>query len=564
MILGIDLGTTNSAAAFWTKEGVQLIPNALGRFLTPSVVSVDQDMILVGEPALQRLVTYPDQTIANFKRSMGTNTLFKLDNFTFRAEELSALILKQIKEDAESFLNQKVEEAIISVPAYFSDAQRKATKYAAELAGLKVERLINEPTAAGIAYGLQENIEDSHYLIFDLGGGTFDVTILNMFSNIIEVNASNGDNCLGGIDFTQILAEKFIAQLIKEENCAKTDIPPSILNKITEQAELAKHKFSTEDKALIKILWDDTFYEYSFDFADFEKEIEPLLTRIKTPIKKIINDAKLTPNDIEQIVLVGGSSRMRSVKSLVARMFGKLPLSHIDPDLVIAKGVAIAASLKAKNKDLNEIIVTDICPYSLGLAVWDSENEIRYFDPIIERNMAIPLSRSNIYHPSTEKQTEIDIDIYQGESFQLENNILLGSLTVPVSRQLKDRSVEVRFTYDINGLLEVETKLNETGEIKTLVIENNPGLLSAEEIALRLEAFKKLKIHPREETKNKFLLARAERLYEEIRGQLRTHLNVEIRKFLQILNSGDNVAILKAYIHLNDLLEQIENDYTPL
>lgn len=563
MIVGIDLGTTNSLIAVWDLEGVKMVPNVLGKFLTPSVVSVDNGEILIGEPALNRLVTYPELTIANFKRYMGSDQKFKLGDYSFRAEELSALVLKQLKEDAEKFLGCAITEAVISVPAYFSDAQRKATKIAGKLAGLKVERLINEPTAAGIAYGLQEQLNETNYLIFDLGGGTFDVSILNMFSGIIEVHASSGDNLLGGMDFTRILEEMFLDDLSKHKKIAKDKVPTLIQHKIHEQAELAKHKLSIAANVKVQIVWDAETFEFQYTDKDFENHIEPLLQRLRNPVKKVLNDAKLSPSQIDQVILVGGATRMLVVKKLVSKMFAKLPLCHIDPDTVVVHGVAIQAGLKANHKALEEIVVTDVCPYSLGIAVNNSE-DVLHFDPIIERNMVIPISRSRLYYPSHAKQREVEISIYQGESFFVEKNVLLGSFTIKLPKGLKDQVIDVRFTYDINGLLEVESTLVETQEKQSLIIEGNPGVLSEQQINESLEALKKIKIHPREKTENMLVLARAERLYEDLQGEQRTYLSGVIKDFIKVLNDQDPLIILRARGSLEKVLDYLQSELSTI
>ncbi len=352
MIVGIDLGTTNSLIGFWDSGEVKLIPNALGEFLTPSVISFDRDSetILIGKPALFRAVTDTESTIANFKRFMGSSKIFQLGNYALRAEELSSLVLKQLKEDAENYLGTSIEEAVISVPAYFSDAQRKATKNAGKLAGLKVERLINEPTAAGIAYGIQERFEETNYLIFDLGGGTFDVSILNMFSGIIEVRASGGDNALGGIDFTEILAGMFFEYHLASKKIKEKEITASFKQKVFEAAEICKLRLGITSEPKMIVNWKSNSYEFTFTIKDFEKKAEPLLQRIIEPVKKVLTDANLSPSTIDQVVLVGGASRMPIVKNLVGRMLRKFPLSHIEPDKVIAHGAAIQAGLKSCDK----------------------------------------------------------------------------------------------------------------------------------------------------------------------------------------------------------------------
>ncbi len=561
MIIGIDLGTTNSLLAVWESDESKVIPNALGKLLTPSVISIDGDNILIGEPALHRMISYPDLTVSNFKRYMGSDKIFNLGKFSFRAEELSALILKQLKNDAENYLGVPVTEAIISVPAYFSDAQRKATKIAGKLAGLKVERLINEPTAAGIAYGIQEQSDETNYLIFDLGGGTFDVSILSIFSGIIEVRASNGDNLLGGIDFTNVLENMFIEEITKQYKIDEKKLTSAIRNKIYEQAELAKHKLSIETETVITMkinIGSDTL-ECKCSTKDFEKAVIPLLQRLQTPVKKVLNDAGLSSSQIQKVILVGGASRMDVVKKFVAKMFGKFPHCYINPDIVVAQGTAIQSGLKAKNETLDEIVVTDVCPYSLGVEVCNSQGVLS-FDPIIERNTTIPVSRSRVYYPVVANQTKVNIKIYQGENFYTQKNVFLGSLEIDLPNFLKNPAIDVRFTYDINGLLEVESTLIETKEKKSIVIEGNPGVLTEQQIAEKISEFKNLKIHPRESTENLLLLSQAERLFEYMQGSKRVYLSQLINEYIKTLDDQDPIKIMKIKAQFEKELIILQNE----
>lgn len=562
MIIGIDLGTTNSLVAYWDSGEVKIIPNIFDEYLTPSVISVDNnEEILIGKPALYRMAHSPERSVANFKRFMGSNKIFQLGKHKFRAEDLSAIILKQLKEDAENFLQDEITEAVISVPAYFSDAQRKATKIAGQLSGLKVERLINEPTAAGLAYGFQEQANDTNYLIFDLGGGTFDVSILTQFMGIIEVRASSGENLLGGLDFTNLIKNAFERDIILKTK--KKSLPLTLIEKLYEQAEIAKHKLSLESDVTLKTQCDNQSFEFNFSRKVFDEEAKPLLTKIQYVVQRVINDAQLAPSQINQVVLVGGATRMPIIKTLVGKMFGKFPLTHLNPDLVIAKGVAIQAGLKANDQALDEIVITDVSPYSLGIAVSTISKEYAnelVFDPIIERNTVIPASRSCVYRPCHPKQKKILIKIYQGENYFVEKNIFLGKLLLELDENLQDPAVEVRFTYDINGLLEVEATVLEINKKKTLVIEGNPGVLTEEEIKTRLLELSKIKIHPREQSENILLLKKAERLYIDLQGDQRKRLGFAIEKFIEILNQQDPVAISHFNKQLAQILEELENN----
>lgn len=366
MIVGIDLGTTHSLVGAYLNNGSELFKNSLGEFLTPSVISLNEDgTFLVGAAAKERLATHPNQTVATFKRSMGTSRETILADKSFRPEELSALVLRSLIADAEAATGEKVTEAVISVPAYFSDAQRKATKIASELAGIKVERLINEPTAAALAYGLQERAEGGHFLMLDLGGGTFDVSILEIFDGVVEVHASAGDNFLGGEDFLQLLRSACCKDLNINFERLSVGEQGMLLNKL----ERLKRELTKAGSQTLDIVLAGQSYQWHIDEPTFAQLAEPLIQRMRAPIERAVRDAQLKPQDLDEIVLVGGASRMTIISRLVSRMFGRLPLRNINPDETIAIGAAIASGLKVRDERLEEIILTDICPYTLGIEV---------------------------------------------------------------------------------------------------------------------------------------------------------------------------------------------------
>lgn len=532
MIVGIDLGTTNSLIGVYGEDGARLIANPLGELLTPSVVSVDEaGNVLVGRAARERLVSAPAETVASFKRWMGTDRMTRLGRkHAFRAEELSALVLRSLIADAEAALGEKVSEAVISVPAYFGDAQRKATRIAGELAGIKVERLINEPTAAALSYGLQSRAEGGRFLVFDLGGGTFDVSILEMFEGVMEVHASAGDNFLGGDDFLLALRDACLRDLGIEAGQLSGSEGAQLLRRLEE----LKRQISTQagETHTLELNLRGNTETWRLDEARFSDICEPLVQRLRAPLERAMRDARLAPDKLDEIILVGGASRMPLAARLVSRMFGRLPLRHVNPDEAIALGAAVAAGMKARDQKLEEVILTDICPHTLGVdtgkRLEDGQIKSGIFDPIIQRNSTVPVSRVNRYFPIEDWQKQVEFNIYQGESPRVENNVLLGKITVniPAGRR-NDNPVDVRFTYDINGLLQVEATVVATGHTHEVILEQNPGILSPDEIRQRLKALAKLKVHPREQQENLSLIARAERLYEELlwaRGQLQDAL----------------------------------------
>jgi len=559
MIVGIDLGTTHSLVGAYGESGSRLFRNALGEVLTPSVVSLDDSGVLVGQAARERLVSHPQRTVSNFKRWMGSSRETRLGDRNFRPEELSAMVLRSLIADAEAELGERVTEAVISVPAYFSDAQRKATRTAGELAGIKVERLINEPTAAALAYGLQEREGEGRFLVFDLGGGTFDVSILEVFEGVVEVHASAGDNFLGGEDFLDVLVEAFCA----DHTLRSRELPSHELAQVRRRLEQVKRELSQGAQASAQVQLDGRILEWTVDEARFTKLCEPLVQRMRAPLERAMRDARLQPTQLDEVVLVGGASRMPQVARLVSRMFGRLPLRHVNPDQTIALGAAVAAGLKSRDERLEEVILTDVCPYTLGTQVSrrDNEGQVRagFFHPIIQRNSTVPISREDQFFPVHETQEKLLIDIYQGESPMVANNIKLGEIDIPLQRgrNAGENGVTVRFTYDVNGLLQVEVKEHSTGKVHELVLQQNPGLLDAEEVRRRLAALAQLKIHPRDQHENLSVLARAERLYEEYIDQ-RAMLQEWIGRFRGVLESQDTELVTDHRRQLHDALDAVE------
>ncbi len=561
-IIGIDLGTTNSLVACFKDETPVVIKNVYGETLTPSIVSVDENgEVFVGKIAKERQITHPESTASLFKRHMGTKKEYKLGDKKFLPEELSSLIIRNLKSDAEEFLGEEVTEAVISVPAYFNDTQRKATKRAGELAGLKVERIINEPTAAAIAYGLHEKSSNTKFLVFDLGGGTFDISVLELYKNIMEVRAVAGDNYLGGEDFTKVLMEIFA----RRNDIDLNELDSKTYNLLRKQAEVAKRNFSKEKTAKLSVRINDKELKEEITLNEFEKDCELLLAKLRRPIERALSDAAIKLKEIDTIVLVGGGTKLPLIRSFVGKLFGRLPATNINPDEVVAMGAAIQAAMKKRDKAIKEIVLTDVCPYTLGTNTSIQKPggyyESGHFFPIIERNTIIPVSRVERLYTVRDNQKKISVEILQGESRLAKENILLGEITVSVPPSKGgEQAIDVRYTYDINGILEVEVTVVSTGVKKTMVIEKNPGNMSKEEVQERLEELKEIKIHPREKEENKHLIARGERLYEESIGLARTYIAQGISNFEDALDKQDEREISRAYEELKNLLNEIEGE----
>lgn len=561
MLVGIDLGTTNSLIGYFSDNGPQLIPNALGEFLTPSVISADENgMLHVGRAARDRLVTHPTKTIAAFKRWMGSPRETRLGNKNYRPEELSALVLRSLLDDAEAHLGEKITEAVISVPAYFGDAQRKATRAAGELAGIRVERLINEPTAAALAYGLEQRMNGSTFIVLDLGGGTFDVSILEIFDGVMQVHASAGDNNLGGEDFLNLLIKSCCADLKVNPNTISNEE----LAQIESKCERAKIQLSSQPEASIEVMIKDEIRQWTITQDRLEQLAENLIMRIRNPIERAMRDAQLLPTQLDEVILVGGSSRLPLMSKLVARMLGRLPLRHVDPDRAIALGACVVAGMKARNAALEEVVMTDVCPYTLGVEIsrQDHGKQISggHFSPIIERNSTVPVSRSGIYQPMQEGQSKLELNIFQGESPLVANNVKLGKLEVTLSPRLSrdENAVEVRFTYDVNGVLQVEATVLATKNCHELILQENKGVMTDAEIRARLKELSAIKVHPREDQENIAAIAKAERIYAECLGQDRDEIQHYLVRFLGEVDRQDRQTIAKHREHFNNILSDFE------
>ena len=412
-IIGIDLGTTNSLAAVWRGGRSELIPNAAGEYLTPSVVSVDEDgSILVGAAARDRLISHPERTAAGFKRSMGSSRRYELGGKSFTAEDLSAFVLRRLREDAESYLGEVVEEAVISVPAYFAEAQRAATKRAGALAGLTVERLVNEPSAAAVAGHIGEGDQDKLCLVFDFGGGTLDVSLVERFDNVVSVTAVSGDNHLGGRDFDESIARGFC------EDCGLDfdALPRQRQESLRRQAESCKMALTSRESVIMAVSDEEISASLVLTNEWLIRKSSALFQRVLAPVRKVFLDASLSAGDLDELVMVGGSSRMPAVRRYIAKALQREPAAGAQPDTAIAVGAGICAGMKARVRDLRELVLTDVCPFTLGIATLNHAEQSRdLMSPIIERNSVLPTSKEGVYYTAYDGQKAIEVKVYQGE-----------------------------------------------------------------------------------------------------------------------------------------------------
>lgn len=563
-IIGIDLGTTNSLVAIWENGKSKLIPNAFGEYLTPSVVSVDEnDNVYVGKIAKERLASHPEQTACVFKRFMGTGREYFLGGKMYRPEELSALVLKKLKEDAERYLGEEVEEAIISVPAYFSDMARNATKRAGRIAGLKVERIINEPSAAALACQNRNPEEDVTILVFDFGGGTLDVSMVECFDNVVEIMAVSGDNHLGGQDFDDKIADYFMESVGIE----KKEMSSETLALIKKSAEKCKRELTDSKTAKMIVNCSQINNELEITRKDVVNACAELFEKIGKPIKQVILDAKVPVDSIDHVVLVGGSCKMPIVQQYLMHVLGREDVETKEPDYMIALGCGTYAGIKERNADIKDTLLTDICPFSLGVGTLNKKNrDMDLMSFIIPRNSPLPVSKEQSYVTVADNQKWIQFKIFQGEALYVDENILLGQLQVKVPpRPAGEVVCHIRFTYDINGLLEVNVYVPITKERKQLVIVNQELGMTEEQIKRKLDEYKKIKMNPAEEEENKYVIEWGSRLYMQCTSEIKEEIKRRMEYFMSIMeNNPYQIPKVRRYLtvflaYIEKMLESFVN-----
>lgn len=559
-IIGIDLGTTNSLASVWKDGKCLLIPNRFGDYLTPSVVSIDEEgNFYTGKIARERLISHPKDTISLFKRTMGTKKTYTLAHKPYSSEELSSFILRQLVEDAQAFLKEPIEEAVISVPAYFNDHQRSATKNAGAFANIQVERLINEPSAAALY--ARNGQEDATFLVFDFGGGTLDISIVECFENVISILAVSGNNHLGGSDFDEIIARSF---------CDENTISYSALSQsdkaiLLRQAEECKMSLSVQEKVIHTFTLCDTTYSYTIDNQKLIYLSASIFEGILEPIHKAMRDADVTTDDLQHIILVGGSSKMPIVRSFLEQETGLKIANDIEPDTIVASGIGIYTGIKSRKEDIKDIVLSDICPFTLGVAVNNPNDEKHpLMHTIIERNSILPSSMEHSFLTVRDFQPEVNIRVYQGESMYCHKNLLLAEKRIKVKKAKRgEHPIQIRFTYDINGILDIDISDNAHEHIEKLLITSEATSLTKEEIEERLQELQKLKIHPREQERNKLLMAKIERLFEETIGSERDFIQSLGIRFENALATQQLRRIEKERLRIEEDIKSIEERIHP-
>ena len=555
-VIGIDLGTTNSIAVVFRNGEVEMIPNSFGEYLTPSVVTIENNELIVGKIAKQKLVTNPENTTSLFKRDMGTNKTIKLGKNKYLPQELSALVLKQLINDAEKYLNEKVEEVVISVPAYFNAKQRRATKLAGEIIGVKVDRLINEPSAAAIACH-EEEFET--FVVFDFGGGTLDVSVVDCFENVVSICSIAGNNQLGGIDFDKAIAMHFCQQNKIDYNSLLRAEKESLFL----AAERVKIALQDNEEATMSLSIRGKLYSVKITNEILSLISKPILDEIREVIRRAVKDSGFVPSDIDRMIMVGGSSYMAIVRDYLEKLL-KIPVeSAEDIDYMVAMGLGKYLGIKQRCSEVKDLVVTDICPFSLSTPIVnESDSSKPLAKVIIPKNTVLPSSRTVTLQAYRRGQNNISISVYQGEEMYENDNILLGHTKVKIPRNYKENEqFNITYSYDINSMLYVEVEIISTGEKSVFIIGDDKKLESIKE-GNQLNAIKEISIKLNSNPEYEACIERARRIYKELSPELKRMLQ-ERMESLEIMykdcvnNIQKKRAIVEEMDRLLDVFDSI-------
>lgn len=565
--IGIDLGTTFSAMAVMEGGKPTIISNAEGTRTTPSVVHIKDKEVIVGQIARNQAIIDPSHTIRSIKRKMGTNEKVEIDHKEYTPEQISAMILQKLKRDAEAYLGQPVKNAVITVPAYFNDAQRQATKNAGEIAGLNVLRIINEPTAASLAYGLDKENQDHTILVFDFGGGTFDVSILELGDGVFEVKSTSGDNHLGGDDIDEIIMNHIISNF-KKSTGINLNNDPTAVQRLKEEAEKAKIALSSKTKYEINIPFitadqhGPKHIKEELTKAKFEELIADIIKRLETPVKNALRDANMTSSNIDKVIFVGGSTRIPAVQELVKRLTGKEGDKSVNPDEAVAVGAAIQAGVLAG--EIKDVLLLDVTPLSLGIETLGG-----VFTKLIERNTTVPTKKSQIFSTATDNQTAVTIRVGQGERPMYHDNKTLGQFDLmgipPAPRGIPQ--VEVTFDIDANGIVHVSAKDLGTGKEQKIQITGSSALNKDEIERMKEEAKRheaedsKIKEKIEAENNAESVVYQTRKVLDEFKDKVdettKTKIEDKVKELEEARKSGEPETINKKIEEVNKLVQEI-------
>lgn len=518
-ILGVDLGTTNSLAVVYKEGKPVLIPNAFNEYITPSVVSILNGKIVVGKLAKERLVTHPEYSASLFKRTMGSDVTYTLDRKEYDSATLSSFVVKQLIEDAQNYLHEEISEVVISVPAYFNARQRQDTKRIGELLGVKVERLINEPSAAAIACHMDDEYET--FVVFDFGGGTLDVSVVDCFENVISINAISGNNHLGGTDFDRAMAEYFCSKNGLNYNVLDSSFQQSILR----ACEQAKIKLSTQNVVEVSLVHLNKNYNCVFDENILLNITKSLLDSCKIVIGKAVKDSGFSASELDSLILVGGSSQMPVLQHYLSDALNIPVLKEANMDSLVVLGLGKYIGIKQRDESIKDVVVTDICPFSLSTSTYNEQNpDLELSTVLIPKNSVLPVSKKMTLRTVHKGQTKVNISVFQGQAMYAKENLFLGQALIHVPRNMHDyESFDLIYSYDINSMLYVEAIVHSTKEHYIFRVSKG-DVLEKVDASVRLDSIKEVALTLYQNNEVDALLARIERIYQEVDDETQEYL----------------------------------------
>lgn len=554
-ILGVDLGTTNSLAVVYKEGKPVLIPNAYGEYVTPSAVSILDGKIVVGKLAKERLITHPECSASLFKRNMGSDVTYTLDKKEYDSATLSSFVVKQLIEDAQNYLHEEISEVVISVPAYFNARQRQDTKRIGELLNVKVERLINEPSAAAIACHMDDEYET--FVVFDFGGGTLDVSVVDCFENVISINAISGNNHLGGTDFDRAMAEYF---------CLKNGLNFNVLDLSFQQSiiracEQAKIRLSAQRVVEVSLVHLNKNYNCIFDENVLFNTTHSLLESCKNVIGKAVKDSGFSASELDSLILVGGSSKMPVLQHYLSDALNIPVLKEENMDSLVALGLGKYIGIKQRDENIKDVVVTDICPFSLSTSTYNEQNpDLELSTVLIPKNSVLPTSKKMTLRTVHKGQTKVNISVFQGQAMYAKENLFLGQAFIHVPRNMRDyESFDLIYSYDINSMLYVEAIVHSTKEHYIFRVSKG-DVLEKVDASIRLDSIKEISLALYQNNEVDALLARIERIYQEVDEETQDYLmrlHAEFTKDMETLIN--NIQKRKRLIQqVSSILDQIE------